>query len=457
MILDKIITNKKREIENHKQNLSLDAILSQLTPSTKNFKTALQEGSGINLIAEVKRKSPSRGLIRPDLDIKQIIKLYDQNPNINAISFLTDEKYFGGNLDGLQQITSRTKKAILRKDFIIDEYQIYESRFFGADAVLLIARILSKIQIEKYIDLARKYNMDCLVEIHNKEDIKKLPENAEIIGINNRNLATMEINLNSTRQLSQKIAKEKVLVTESGILNSEDVQNVKKFADAMLVGSAIMASSDPSAKIDALLRPKIKICGLTNFSDANLCASLGADFLGFIFYEKSPRFVDPQKASTIIKKIKNQYPEINAVGVFVNADIGKVRKTRNECELDYLQLHGDESPQYVKQLEGNVIKAFRVENKSELRASIEQYENEFVLLDTFHPDKYGGTGESFDWNVLQKLPDKKIFLAGGINPDNFSLAISYQPYAIDINSGVEMSPGKKDKNLLQKIVSDKLE
>ena len=455
MILDEILANKNIEVEQHKSKLPLEIIKQKIAPSSKNFKKALQEGPGINLIAEVKRKSPSRGPIRPDLDIEEIIKIYDQNPNVNAISFLTDEKYFAGSLEELQQISSQTKKPILRKDFVIDDYQIYEARYFGADAILLIARILSRRQIKKYIDLAQQYGMDCLVEIHNESDIKKLPENADIIGINNRNLANMEIDLNITRQLSQKIANEKVLVTESGILDSEDVHKVKNLADAMLIGSAIMASPDPAAKIDALLRPKIKICGLTNFSDANLCASLGADFLGFIFYEKSPRFIDPQNASPIIKKIKSRYPEIKTVGVFVNADIRIVKEIRENCGLDYLQLHGNESPEYVTQLGGNIIKAFQVESKSEIKTKIEKYRSDFVLLDTFHPDKYGGTGETFDWNVLQKFPEKKIFLAGGVNPNNISRAISFQPYALDINSGVEKEPGTKDKKLLQKILGNK--
>ena len=160
MILDEIVANKKQEVEQQKDNLSQKEITTQLIPSKKNFKKALTIGRGINLIAEVKRKSPSRGLINKNLDVEKIIDIYDRNPNVNAISFLTDFKYFGGSFEELQKIHGCTSKPILCKEFIIDEYQIYRARYFGADAILLIARILSTQEMEKFIKIAQKYDMD---------------------------------------------------------------------------------------------------------------------------------------------------------------------------------------------------------------------------------------------------------------------------------------------------------
>ncbi|MCF7885051.1 MAG: bifunctional indole-3-glycerol-phosphate synthase TrpC/phosphoribosylanthranilate isomerase TrpF [Candidatus Marinimicrobia bacterium] len=453
MILDEIVANTKQEIVEQKKRLPLDSMLNQLKPSQKNFKAALVEGRGINLIAEVKRKSPSRGDINQGLNIDEIIDIYDQNPNVNAISFLTDQKYFGGSLEELSKIHSQTDKPILRKDFIIDEYQVYQARYYKADAILLIARILSQERMGKFVNIAHKYNMDCLVEVHNEQDITKIPENAKIIGINNRNLDTLEISLDSTKKLSQKLKdKAEVIVTESGILTSSDVKSLKHYADAMLIGSAIMASDSPSLKIDSLFQPKIKICGITNLDDALLVAGYAADFMGFIFYEKSPRYITPNKAQRIIKQIKNEHSQVKIVGVFVNSKLNRLKEIQKECRLDYLQLHGDETPEYVERLEGEVIKAFQVSKDESVLSEIQRYKTDLILLDTFHPQHYGGTGEAFDWELLNKLKNKKIFLAGGINPDNYSRAISYQPYAVDINSGVEKKPGKKDEKLVQNIL-----
>jgi len=453
MILDEIIAHKRQEVHQQKSRLPLDKMIPELTLSKNDFKEALLQGRGIKLIAEVKRKSPSRGVINKNISIDRIIDIYDKNPNVKAISFLTDKKYFGGNLEELKNIHQRTNKPILRKDFIIDEYQVYQARYYGADAILLIASLLSGQQIQKYIELAGKYDMDCLVEVHNEKDIDKIPDNAEIIGINNRNLDTLEIALETTKRLSGLIKnKAAVIVTESGILHAADVRQMRKYADAMLIGSAIMASDSPSSRIDGLLRPRIKICGMTNLSDAKMCAENGADFLGFIFYEKTARYIAPEKAEIIIKKLKTGYPDIKTVGVFVNSNPEEVKSIKEKCRLDYLQLHGDETPEYINHLEGKVIKAFRVGKDSRIVPEIDKYETDYILLDTLHDHKYGGTGSSFDWELLNKLSKKKVFLAGGINPENYSRAISFQPYAVDLNSGVEKRPGVKDEKLVKNIL-----
>ena len=149
------------------------------------------------------------------------------------------------------------------------------------------------------------------------------------------------------------------------------------------------------------------------------------------------------------------YPDLKTVGVFVNAGIESVKKFRRRCGLDLVQLHGDEAPDYVEQLGSGVIKAFRVSDNNSILTEIDKYSTDYILLDTFHPDKYGGTGASFDWEILNHLTDRKIFLAGGINPANYSRAISYQPYAVDINSGVERAPGKKEEDLVKEILNRK--
>mgnify|MGYP006308635277 FL=1 len=189
--------------------------------------------------------------------------------------------------------------------------------------------------------------------------------------------------------------------------------------------------------------------------DAQMCAEYGSDLLGFIFYENSKRYITPEEAEKIILPINRDYPSIKTVGVFVNTPFEKINSIEKRCKLDYLQLHGDEPPGYAKKFGDRAIKAFRVTDDTNILSKIGRYNTEYILLDAFHSEKYGGTGKAFDWELLKQLPDHKIFLAGGINPDNYSLAISYQPYAVDINSGVEKAPGKKDERLVTDILTRK--
>ncbi|MHC4088298.1 MAG: phosphoribosylanthranilate isomerase [Planctomycetota bacterium] len=191
-----------------------------------------------------------------------------------------------------------------------------------------------------------------------------------------------------------------------------------------------------------MLIVKVKICGITNYADAAAALDMGADLLGFNFYAKSPRYVPPDKA----RKIINMLPGfVDIAGVFVNESIEQINETENLCQLDWVQLHGDESPEFCKQFLSHnvkVMKAIRVKEQSDIQQA-EDYFTDAILLDAFHPEKYGGTGLSFDWNIIGHI-GKRIFLAGGINPDNAADAVELGVYGIDICSGIEAEPGKKD-------------
>ena len=451
MILDNIVEQKKAEIVRRKRLRPLENFQSGLRKSTRDFKAALSE-RGMGLIAEIKKKSPSENIIIKSLNFDEISIIYERSPFVKALSILTDFTFFGGNLELLSKAEILTSKPLLRKDFIIDECQICESRFFGADAVLLIARILEKKQIQKFIDIAADYDMDCLIEIHNDNEIEKLPENVKILGINNRNLDTLKITLDTTLQISRRVRiRTEILVTESGIRNLKDVRKVEKAADAMLIGTSILKSADINKKINSFFRPRIKICGITNFEDARLAAELGADFLGFIFYDKSPRYVEPETVKAIINNLKGAVTDVRFVGVFVNESPEKINRLQEFCKFDIIQLHGKESESTIKLLKSPVIKAFRIKDKTGVDI-IRNFESEYILLDSFQEGKYGGTGKVFDWSILDKIDGKKIFLAGGITPDNFHSACEVLPYAIDISSGVEISYGKKDKEKLTQIL-----
>ncbi|MBU1704330.1 MAG: indole-3-glycerol phosphate synthase TrpC, partial [Nanoarchaeota archaeon] len=290
MILDKIIAEKRKELANKPY---LNSFICELKKSDRDFKKAISK-PGINLIAEIKKGSPSKSVIRKNFNLKEIAKVYDTN-KVSAISVLTDEKFFQGKLEYLTKVRALTKKPLLRKDFIIDEYQIYEARHYGADAVLLIAAILTKGQIDRFIDIAKKYNMECLVEVHTSQELKNvLDTKAEIIGINNRNLDSLRIDLNTTLRLVNKVPRNKVIVSESGFETKEDIDSVKGKVNAVLIGTSLMRETDIGRKIDQFMTPMIKVCGITNASDC--LASKDADIIGLNFYQKSARFVKKESA-----------------------------------------------------------------------------------------------------------------------------------------------------------------
>ncbi len=456
MILKDIVKNTKIELDIRKQEFPLEYFRDKLKPSRRNFKRALLKGRSINLIAEIKRKSPSRGLIRPNADFTEIAKIYDDHPLINAISFLTDYKYFGGKIEELQKISTITTKPILRKDFIIEEYQIYEARYFGADAILLIASLLSTSQIEHFIDLAKSLKMDCLVEVHTAEEIAKLPGNVEIAGINNRNLKDFSISLDTTVDLSRQLkAKCEVIVTESGIHTGNDVQKIKPFADAMLIGTSIMSKSDIASKIYQLFRPKVKICGITRMEDAQFCINQGVDYLGFIFYEQSKRYISPAAACKIITKIKEENQHTKFIGVFVNAIKSRMLQIMADCSLDFVQLHGEEDESYFSDIREKTIKVFRVEDQmNQFQIDhINRCKASGILLDTFTKEIRGGTGKTFNWRNIKDITHDNLFLAGGLTPENVNGALDFKPDVLDINSGVELSPGIKDHGKIEMIMN----
>jgi len=197
------------------------------------------------------------------------------------------------------------------------------------------------------------------------------------------------------------------------------------------------------------LRVKVKICGFTNYEDAAAAMEMGADLLGFNFYPKSPRYILPEKAAQIIGKLP---AFVDIVGVFVNSSLEEIRDTIDLCRLSWVQLHGDESPQFCRGLLSHnvrTIKAIRVKDQSDIDRA-ESYFTDAVLLDAFDPQKYGGTGLTFDWNIIGHIT-KRVFLAGGINPDNVAQALKLGIYGIDVCSGIEAQPGKKDHQKMRKL------
>ena len=261
MILDQILADKRIEVAERKvkrPQSELEAAIHDL-PAPRDFlplrHSALRTSrSALALVAEVKKASPSKGLIRPDFDPVEIAKTYEA-AGASAISVLTDEKYFQGRLEYLTAVHDAVSLPVLRKDFIIDPYQVYEARAAGADAVLLIVAALPIEQLKDLTALATELGMASLVEVHSPEELDiALAAGAKIIGINNRNLQTFETKLETTLELASKVPGDRILVSESGIFARWDVERLMAAGvDAILVGESLMREQDPGVKVRELL------------------------------------------------------------------------------------------------------------------------------------------------------------------------------------------------------------
>lgn len=254
MILDEIIAYKKTELEARKTELPLKILTTAIwsLPLPLSFKDALlpaQDGR-MRVIAEVKKASPSKGVIREDFDYLEIARIYEQN-GASALSILTDRNFFQGSIDYLSEIRHHVSIPLLRKDFVIDEYQIFEARGYGADAVLLIAAVLDDKELHDFVELAFNLGMAPLVEVHDEAELERtLKTNAELIGINNRNLQTFKTDLNTTIRLINNIPDDRTVITESGINTREDINLLKDAGvDAFLIGESLMRETDIGTKL----------------------------------------------------------------------------------------------------------------------------------------------------------------------------------------------------------------
>jgi len=258
MILDKIVRHKQKEVLDSKTKLPEEIIKRNLPKKERGcFKKALAATEGISLIAEVKKASPSKGIFRQDFNPAQIAGTYEK-AGAAAISVLTDSRFFQGGIQDLKTVKQAVSLPVLRKDFIIDPYQIYESLHIGADAILFITAILEERQLKSFISIAGELGLDALVEVHSREDLSKAVNcGAEIIGINNRDLTTFTTDIATTLKLMQYLPEHCTAVSESGIFTRKDVRRLEQAGvDAILVGEALVTSSDIDAKIRQLLRQR---------------------------------------------------------------------------------------------------------------------------------------------------------------------------------------------------------
>ncbi|MBI4685993.1 MAG: indole-3-glycerol phosphate synthase TrpC [Nitrospirae bacterium] len=255
-ILDEIVAKRKEWLSYAQSKVSLQEIRSKIADGEKprDFKSAIKRkrDEKIKLIAEIKKASPSKGIIRQNFNLNEIAPVYEKYAD--AISILTEEDFFQGNLEFIPLVKKITTKPLLRKDFIFDEYQIYEARANEADAILLIASILDKHQAKDYLHLAGELGLSALFEVHYLKELEvALSIDADIIGINNRDLKTLKIDLNNTFKIKQEIPSGKIIVSESGIKTRDDVLKLEVAGiDAVLIGTSFMEAKDTGKKIEEL-------------------------------------------------------------------------------------------------------------------------------------------------------------------------------------------------------------
>jgi indole-3-glycerol phosphate synthase len=254
-MLNKIIAQKREEVEQRKKVATITYLQQRIIQQKPTLDLALAlKGDHVRLIAEVKQASPSRGILSHSFNPSELARIYAEG-GAAAISVVTETNYFMGSIEHLAAIKEVIQLPVLRKDFIFDPYQLYESRAYGADALLLITAILSQGQLKELVSLSHSLDLRCLVEVHNEGELERaVSSEAEIIGINNRDLNTFSVDINTTRRLRPLIPGERTVVSESGIKSKGDMERLRKWGvDAVLIGEALVTASDVRAKMKELL------------------------------------------------------------------------------------------------------------------------------------------------------------------------------------------------------------
>ena len=468
MFLDRIVTQTRIDLEQRRRECSLEEMQQRAIrqPGPRDLLAAFEPRSQVHMIAEVKRASPSKGLLAPDLDPVETARLYEAN-GAAAISVLTEPHFFLGSPEYLTAIKQAVSVPVIRKDFIVDEYQVYEARAWGADAILLICAILDDTRLHYLLQLAHEYHMRCLVEVHSREEAQRAVDaGARIIGVNSRDLVTFKMNPYLLRELRQLIPADRVVVAESGIHTGADARRLARYdVQAMLVGESLVKSQNIPAQMHTLLHEanagtQVKICGLRTSEHMHVASEAGADLLGFIFHEPSHRYIQPQQVQSLVEASESFAPSVEGravpdlVGVFVNKEASYINDVVEQAGLHFVQLHGNETPEFCQRIQRPVIKALHIRTKEDLQ-QIEHYKDVTwrLLLDTPTPD-WGGTGVTHDWELARlAAQEARILLAGGLTVENVADAIrQVHPWGIDVSSGVETNK-QKDTNKIQAFLS----
>lgn len=471
MILDKIIEATKIRVAQEKQVESPEAVKAAALalPSDTGFpfEAALRQ-QDFNFICEVKKASPSKGIIAEHFPYIDIAKEYEV-AGAAAISVLTEPDFFKGDKKYLQEIASTVKIPVLRKDFIIDEYQIYQAKVWGASAILLICACLDVPTLTKFRELADSLGLSSLVEAHDEQEVQMAIDcGARIIGVNNRNLKDFTVDVQNSVRLRNLVQDDVIFVSESGLETPEDIQVLRdNNIGVALMGETFMRSPNKVEKLAYLYgptyyTPKVKMCGISKVETIPAVVEAKPDYMGLVF-APSKRQVTVDQAKTLVEELHRGYAQkygsdtehdkndtIKTVGVFVNETVDNLITIANEANLDAVQLHGDEDEAFIQSLKERtnveVWKAIQIRSAADVEEWIDS-SADMLLFDAYHKDERGGTGEVFDWSSLDAF-ERPFMLAGGIDSTNVARAIrTVRPYGIDISSGIETNGVKDDEKI----------
>ena len=448
------IINKK--VENIAAIKEYNASLSDNTCVKRKpheFKRAF-EGNRRHFILECKKSSPSLGDFCPDFNLEKIVSCY--NDRADAISVLTEEFFFKGSFEYLKQVRKLTEKPLLCKDFIIAKEQIEIAKKIGSDAVLLMLSVLTFDKFLELYEFAKTLNLDVLTEVSNEVEAKfAIEHHIDIVGINNRDLRTLKIDLSNAKKLYPLFPDNTVVISESGIKTHRDIVNMLPLKN-FLIGSALCSEIDIDIKANTLLYGFNKLCGLTDKEGIETAINNKFSLAGLIFAEKSPRCINLEQAAKLalnpIYKSK-----INFCGVFKDAEITSVIEIASKLCLKFVQLHGKESPDYIKTLHEKcpqltIIKALGM-NESLSHEDLVLFKEyavtaDYLLLDSKNP----GSGKEFDKSLIPDFINKdKTIISGGIGPSNIASILTLNFCGVDCNSCLESAPGKKDPVLVREL------
>ena len=471
MILDTIVEATKVRVAKEKKVETHEAVKAAALalPSDTGFlfEAALRQ-QDFNFICEVKKASPSKGIIAEHFPYLEIAKEYEV-AGAAAISVLTEPDFFKGDKKYLQEIASTVKIPVLRKDFIIDEYQIYQAKVWGASAILLICACLDVPTLTKFRELADSLGLSSLVEAHDEHEVQMAIDcGARIIGVNNRNLKDFTVDVQNSVRLRNLVQDDVIFVSESGLETPEDIQVLRdNNIGVALMGETFMRSSNKVEKLAYLYgptyyTPKVKMCGISQIETIPAVVEAKPDYMGLVF-APSKRQVTVAQAKTLVEELHKEYAKkyssnteqdkddtIKTVGVFVNETVDNLVTIANEANLDAVQLHGDEDEAFIQSLKERtnveVWKAVQIRSAADAEAWIDS-SADMLLFDAYHKDERGGTGEVFDWSCLDAF-ERPFMLAGGIDCTNVARAIrTVRPYGIDISSGIETNGVKDDEKI----------
>jgi indole-3-glycerol phosphate synthase/phosphoribosylanthranilate isomerase len=434
--IDELLKHKRAVIDSAKRN-------TKLTVPDEDRRQRWNRGT-FRIIAEIKRASLSAGSILSSVVVPSLAREY-ASAGASALSVLTEEKYFHGSLEDLRAVRAAVQVPILQKDFVLDPFQIEEAKIAGADFVLLIARFLEREQLNSMIDFCEQIKLNALIEVTNEADLKKLERKVRYLGVNSRNLRTLEVDTKQFARLRPNLP-DAYLIAESGISDLETLNRVIDLGyHGALIGEHFLRCADPAEELrhfvqfaltkqrtgPGIHRPCVKICGITSETDAFLAIQEGADALGFIFAD-SPRRIDPDLFASFRARIPST---VLCVGVFKGQSQGQIDEIMRRFNLDVAQIYDP------LDLNGPVWRAKLVTKLEDFRREVQASDPVLWDIKSHEPDLMKFWMEASKSNVFA--------LAGGLHPQNVAHAVSIcRPEWVDVARGVESSPGKKDPKKL---------